>query len=244
MVLSNATKAELRLIVWYRACGHWGEPDPAQFTDVDESFRSAREIRQAATLMHALAHSTATLILCGNYAESSARARELIGLAKDKGSLYWKANGMMWEGCRSALTGSSSDAIETLTSALAGYRSTGATLYTPFVLSHLARAYAELGELRGASHLIDQAMTATAKTKEKWSEAEIHRAAGDIALMSPKTNAAEAEAHFEHALAAARKQQAKSWELRAATCLARLWRERWSPWAGLRRSSHLRRCRS
>jgi predicted ATPase len=175
--------------------------------------------------MHALAHSTATLILCGNYAESSARARELIGLANDKGSLYWKANGMMWEGCRSALTGSSSDAIETLTSALAGYRSTGATLYTPFVLSHLARAYAELGQLREASHLIDEAMTATAKTKEKWSEAEIHRTAGDLALMLPEANAAQAEAYFERAIAVARKQQAKSWELRAVMSLARLRRD-------------------
>jgi predicted ATPase len=133
---------------------------------------------------------------------------------------------MMWEGCRSALTGSSSDAIETLTSALAGYRSTGATVYTPFVLSHLARAYAGLVQHREAWSVIDEAITATAKTKEKWSEAEIHRTAGDLALILPEANAAQAEAHFERALAVARRQQAKSWELRAATSLSRLWRDR------------------
>ena len=213
-------------ILEWRSRALWllGYPEAA-LKDVNESFRDAREIRQAATLMHALAHSTATLILCGNYVESGARARELVGLAKDKGSLYWKANGMMWEGCRSALTGSSSEAIEALTSALAGYRSTGATLYTPFVRSHLARAYAALVQHREASNVIDEAITVTAKTKEKWSEAEIHRTAGDLALMLPEANAAQAEAQFERALAVARKQQAKSWELRAATSLARLWRD-------------------
>ncbi len=62
-------------------------------------------------------------------------------------------------------------------------------------------------------------------TKEKWGEAEIHRTAGEIALMSPEPDAAKAQAHFERAIAIARAQQAKSWELRAATSLARLWRD-------------------
>jgi predicted ATPase len=49
--------------------------------------------------------------------------------------------------------------------------------------------------------------------------------AGEIALRSPEPDAAKAEAYFERALAVARTQQAKSWELRAATSLARLWRD-------------------
>ena len=49
--------------------------------------------------------------------------------------------------------------------------------------------------------------------------------AGEIVLLSPQQDAAKAEAYFEHALAVARKQQTKSWELRAATSLARLWRD-------------------
>jgi predicted ATPase len=68
-------------------------------------------------------------------------------------------------------------------------------------------------------------MTAAETTKEKWGEAEIHRTAGEIALMSPEPDAAKAQAHFERAIAIARAQQAKSWELRAATSLARLWRD-------------------
>jgi predicted ATPase len=62
-------------------------------------------------------------------------------------------------------------------------------------------------------------------TKETWFEAEVNRIAGEIALMSPEPNAAKAEAYFERALAIARKQQAKSWELRAAMSKARLWRD-------------------
>ena len=68
-------------------------------------------------------------------------------------------------------------------------------------------------------------MTAMATTKEKWFEAEVHRIAGDIALLSPEPDAAKAEAYFERALTVARKQQAKSWELRAAMSMARLWRD-------------------
>jgi predicted ATPase len=67
-------------------------------------------------------------------------------------------------------------------------------------------------------------MTAVGTTKEKWCEADIHRTAGEIALMLPEQDAAKAEAHFERALAIAREQKAKFWELRAAMSMARLWR--------------------
>jgi len=62
-------------------------------------------------------------------------------------------------------------------------------------------------------------------TKERWCEAEINRVAGKIALKSPQPDTAKAEAYFERALAVARAQQAKSWELRAAMSMARLRRD-------------------
>ena len=68
-------------------------------------------------------------------------------------------------------------------------------------------------------------MTPIETTKENWFEAEIHRIAGEIALKSPEPDTAKAEAYFERALAIAREQQAKSWELRAAMSMARLWRD-------------------
>ena len=93
------------------------------------------------------------------------------------------------------------------------------------ILSYLARAHAELGQFDDAWRCIGEAMTAMETTKERWFEAEVHRIAGEIALMSPEPDAAKAEAYFERALAVARQQQAKSWELRAAMSMARLWRD-------------------
>jgi predicted ATPase len=98
-------------------------------------------------------------------------------------------------------------------------------VWDPFYLSYLARAYAELGQFDDAWRCVGEAMTAAETTKERWFEAEIQRIAGEIALKSPVPDAAKAEAYFERALAVARKQQAKSWELRAAMSMARLWRE-------------------
>ncbi len=95
----------------------------------------------------------------------------------------------------------------------------------PCYLSNLARAYAELDQFDDAWRCIGEAMTAVETTKESWSEAEVHRTAGEIALMSPEPDAAKAETCFERALATAREQQAKSWELRAAMSMARLWRD-------------------
>jgi predicted ATPase len=105
----------------------------------------------------------------------------------------------------------------------------GSTLNVPGYLSYLARAYAALGQSDEAWRCIGEAMTMVETTKERWCEADVHRIAGEVALMSPKRDAAKAEAYFESALAVARKQQAKSWELRAATSMAQLWREQRKP---------------
>jgi predicted ATPase len=68
-------------------------------------------------------------------------------------------------------------------------------------------------------------VTAIEATGERWFEAEVNRIAGEIALKSPDMGGAKAQAHLDRALAVARQQQAKSWELRAAMSLARLWRD-------------------
>ena len=124
-----------------------------------------------------------------------------------------------------ALTRKAADAVQTITSALTAWRSTGSTAFVPLYLSYLASAYAELCQFNDAWRCISEAMTAVETTKESWWEAEINRIAGEIALKSPEQDAAKAEGYFERALAVARQQQAKSWELRAAMSLARLWRD-------------------
>ena len=92
-------------------------------------------------------------------------------------------------------------------------------------LSHLAWAYADLGQFDDAWRCIGGAIMAVQTTKERFYEADVYRMAGDIALKSPEPAAVRAEAYFQRALAVARAQQAKSWELRAATSMARLLRD-------------------
>ena len=99
----------------------------------------------------------------------------------------------------------------------------------PSYLSYLAGAHAELGQFDNAARCIGEAMTTLETTKERWHEAEVNRIAGEIALLPPEPDAAKAEVYFERALGIARAQYAKSWELRAAMSMARLWRDQGKP---------------
>ena len=96
-------------------------------------------------------------------------------------------------------------------------------------MSHLANAYAELGKFDDAWRCIDEASMAMETTKEKWCEAEVNRMSGEIVLRSPNGTRRKQKSIFERALDVARQQQAKSWELRAAMSLARLWRDQGKP---------------
>ena len=164
-------------------------------------------------------------IYCGNYAAASKQADEIVTFATQKGVGFWKAFGMLSQGVGSALVGNASEAVQKITSAINAYRSMGSTLFLPEYLGHLANAHAQLGQIDDAWRCIGEAMTTMEASKEIWFEAELHRIAGEIALESPERDTAKAEGYFERALSVARQQQAKSWELRAAMSLARLWRD-------------------
>jgi class 3 adenylate cyclase/predicted ATPase len=192
-----------------------GYPEAA-LADTDHALKHAREIGQAATLMYALTATLITLIHCGNYATATMQFEELVALTAEKGSSFWKALGSMVQGCGLTLTGKASDAIHVITSGATALRSTGSTMWLPLCLSYLARAHAELGQFSDAWRCMGEATTAMETTKERWFEAEANRLAGEIALKSPERDVAKAEAYFERALAVARKQQAKSFELRAS----------------------------
>ena len=98
-------------------------------------------------------------------------------------------------------------------------------MWRPNALSYLASAYAELGQCDEAWGCISEAMAIIETTKQRQWEAETNRIAGVIALKSLECDHANAQGYFERALAVARQQQAKSWELRAAMSMARLWRD-------------------
>jgi predicted ATPase len=116
-----------------------------------------------------------------------------------------------------------------LTSGIAEWRSTETTASLPLFSSVLARSYADLCQFDEAWRRIDDAMKAMETTKERWFEADVNRIAGEIELKAPESDAAKAQAYFDRALTVARRQQAKSWELRAAMSMARLWRSQGKP---------------
>jgi class 3 adenylate cyclase/predicted ATPase len=207
----------------YRALAHWmlGYPETA-LADADHALENARDHGHAGTLMYAQLHTSFTNILSGKYAAANAQSNEVVRLADEKGAALWKALGMMEKGCVLALSGNASEAFQMIASGITTYRSTGSRVYLPFFWSHLSWAHAELGQFDDAWRCICEATTAVETTKERWFEAEINRIKGEIALKLPKLGSSQAEKYFERALAVARAQQAKSWELRAAMSMARL----------------------
>jgi tetratricopeptide (TPR) repeat protein len=196
----------------------------------ERAVNEAREIGHAATLMYALWWASWFHMFYGHYAEAQSLLDELAALADEKdASLFWKATEIAHRGALFALTGKASDAVRAITSGMTSLRSTGAALYEPWHLWHLAMAYAELGQPDDARRCIDDAIDKVEKSNEKCWMAEVNRIAGEVALKSPARDTQKAEKHFERALNVARHQQMKSFELRAAMSMARLWREQGKP---------------
>ena len=121
-------------------------------------------------------------------------------------------------------SGETSKAEPSFEEAIAYDRSLASTVEIPSLLSVLAKVHAELGQFDEARRCIGEAIALGKASGERWWEAEFHRTAGEIELMSPERDAVQAQTSFERALETARAQQARSFELRAATGLARLWR--------------------
>jgi predicted ATPase len=210
----------------FRSVARWllGYPKAA-LADTDQALNRAREVTPVGTLTHTLSWTIFVQILCGHYMTASALVDELVALADEKDTAFWKAWGMMNKGWLVALAGKASDAVCVIGSGLTAWRATEATMCVPFYLSCLATVFVQLSQFENAQRAIGEAITMTEKTSERWFEAEIHRMAGEIALKSPEEGAAKAEAYFRHALSVARAQQAKSWELRTAMSLAQLRRD-------------------
>ena len=198
-----------------------GYPEDA-LADAVRALKIARESRHSGTLIYVLNFSVFQHVYCGHFAAANALIDEFDILKDQIGSVFWGGWGTVQRGCVLALTGKVTEAVQNIASGIAEMRSTGTTLWMPLFLSHLALAKAEIGQFDDASTIIDEATAAVKTTKESWYEGEINRVAGEIALLGTEPDAAKAEACFATALEIARKQKAKSWELRAAMSMARL----------------------
>ena len=224
---SNDSKV---MILGCRSKALWllGYPQTA-LLEVQQAVSYAREIGQASSVMFALITSSLLYRLCRNFAAGRASLDELEALAGEKAAAYYKAMGALSRGSNLAHTGKQAEAIELISSGLITIRSMGARIYLPMYMSNLAQACADLRHVDEASRWTGEALTAIESNGERWYEAEVNRVAGEIALKSPEPEIGKAEAYFERALTVARAQQAKSWELRAAMSLARLWRDQGKP---------------
>jgi predicted ATPase len=122
-----------------------------------------------------------------------------------------------------AAQGRSAEGIAQMCEGLSALQATGAALAQPRLLALLAEAYGHGGHAEAGLRVVAEALAVAYRTGERRDEAEISRVKGELLLWQAIANAPEAEACFQQALALAHRQQAKSWELRAAMSLARLW---------------------
>jgi predicted ATPase len=212
-------------ILCYRSIALWllGYPSASR-ADIKRALADARKTGQAASLMFALYHALLINIQFGDYPLAHADADELAQLADEKDATTWRASEISLRGYLLTFTGKASDAIHAITTGLTAARSTGAA-WVPLLLTYLARANAELNQCADAWACISEATNMIETAKERWCEAEVDRIVGETALKSPERDDTKAEAYFKRALTVARQQQAKSWELRAAMNMARLWRD-------------------
>jgi predicted ATPase len=119
--------------------------------------------------------------------------------------------------------GRTDDALEILVEGLATFKATGAVTTAPRWLTQIAEALCKAGRLAEALRHLEEAESQIDATEERWYEAEMHRSYGECLIASG--DLASAESRFNRALSVARLQHAKLWEVRAATSLARLWRD-------------------
>jgi predicted ATPase len=159
------------------------------------------------------------LPLAGERAETSRR------LVTEHGFVQLMANETWVQGLLLAQQGQLTEGIAQMQQGWAAYRATGANVRQPMYLAPLAEAYGQAGQVGEGLQVLAEALVYIEQAGERWWEAELHRLKGELLLLQSSDTYATAESCFYQALALARRQQAKSWELRAATSLARLWKQ-------------------
>jgi predicted ATPase len=153
-----------------------------------------------------------------------AKAAELISLTTEQGFAHWLATGTIFSGWCMATGGKREMGLAEMHRGLKAKQATGSQLKVPYYLGLIGALSAETA-LDYAMSLFADALTRVEQTGERWFEPELHRLRGEALLKSNDPPFADTEAEFQRALALARDQEARFWELRASVSLARLWRD-------------------
>jgi predicted ATPase len=200
------------------------------------SEQALARVHEALALAHALAHpySLAAARCIAAWVSQCRRdvpatyehAEAAVALATAQGFSLWAAHGTILHGWALALQGQGETGLAQLRQGLAAQRATAAALAVPYLCTVLADVCAHLGHTEEGLQALAEAHTLIEQHEERWYEAEIYRLRGVLLLRQPETPPAEAETWLQRALDVARRQQAKSLELRAAMSLSRLWQQR------------------
>lgn len=150
----------------------------------------------------------------------------LNALCADHEFPVWLAGGQILRGGLLAARGQHAEGRLLTDQGLLAWREAGTLLILPHALAVAARIQVLSGRIDQASLLLDEALAIARRTGERWYEPELHRLHGEVTLQTPGTGAAQtvrAQASFERAIALARTQQARLFELRASASLAATW---------------------
>ena len=210
-----------------------GYPDQALHR-AHETVTWAQELGHAHSLAWALTSSLWIRLYRREWREAREPIEEALAFATDHGFSVWVAHGMVNRGWMLVQQGQLHAGITELEQGLSGLRTTGTIVFEPFSYVPLIEAYGKSGQFDKGLQTISEALHFADRHDNRVLEAEIHRLKGELLLAQEggrlsaehvrgKTD--EAEACFLKAIDIARKQQAKSWELRATTSLARLWQQ-------------------
>jgi predicted ATPase len=154
-----------------------------------------------------------------------AHAEAAIALATTQGFPQWATQGTIFRGWALAMQGQGKEGRAQLRQGIAAWRATGAALCVPYFCTLLAEVSAHLGYTDDGPQMLAEAHTLVEQQEERWWEAEVCRLRGVLLLRQAGTPQVEADACFQRALEVARRQEAKSLELRAAVSLSRLWQQ-------------------
>ena len=186
----------------------------------------ARDLDHPHTLIYALNAATGFHQLCRKPAEVRRLAEELESRTIELGFPHWSARSAIFRGWALAETSDSLRGLELLAQGTSSYRAAGSLYWLPYFSALTAEALLHSDRSHEARDYCEEALARVQSTEERWYEAELHRLRGRICRSRPDKDRGKAEACLEQAIALARDQGARLWELRAATDLARLWYDR------------------
>jgi predicted ATPase len=165
----------------------------------------------------------------GDHARATPNAFELVRLAREYNLPFWRASGVFLEGWVTAATGAGGSGLEDMRGGAELLREQNVLWYDGLFKIALAEAEARAGDSDRAVAILDEALATSDRAGYRAFEAELHRARGDIVLKRDPVNTAPAEDAFHTAIAVAKRQGTRSFELRAALALAKLYQSTGRP---------------